>query len=207
MTSLTSKKLGKGVIEVNTMYGIAFVFSSSLFVLHNVNTSIGNGISYFKIQLIWMTFAAIVCVPLTYVMVQITGSWIGVVVANSISLLPYEVLAPIYTFKQLDMYRWIIGAVGCVFIYSAIYLLMPYLGRYKKVISILTSLGTTSLGIYIFQRIIIELFLLDFIKKQTFFIPWYGMILEIFIVTVVCWTLTKLTQKNRILKLLLLGGR
>ena len=105
------------------------------------------------------------------------------------------------------MYRWIIGAVGCVFIYSAIYLLMPYLGRYRKVISILTSLGTTSLGIYIFQRIIIELFLLDFIKKQNFFIPWYGMILEIFIVTVVCWTLTKLTQKNRILKLLLLGGR
>lgn len=95
--------LGKGVIEVNTMYGIAFVFSSSLFVLHNVNTSIGNGISYFKIQLIWMTFAALVCVPLTYVMVQNTGSWIGVVVANSISLLPYEILAPIYTFKQLDI--------------------------------------------------------------------------------------------------------
>ena len=95
--------LGKGVIDVNTMYGIAFVFSSSLFVLHNVNTSIGNGISYFKIQLIWMTFAALVCVPLTYVMVQITESWIGVVVANSISLLPYEILAPIYTFKQLDI--------------------------------------------------------------------------------------------------------
>lgn len=95
--------LGKGVIEVNTMYGVAFVFSSSLFVLHNVNTSIGNGISYFKIQLVWMTFAAIVCVPLTYIMVQITGGWIGVVVANCISLLPYEVLAPVYTFKQLDI--------------------------------------------------------------------------------------------------------
>lgn len=105
------------------------------------------------------------------------------------------------------MYRWIIGAMGCVFIYSAIYLLMSYLSRCKKVISILTSLGTTSLGIYIFQRIIIELFLLDFIKQQTFLVPWYGIILEILIVTVVCWTLTKLTQKSRILKFLLLGGR
>lgn len=94
--------LGEGVIEVKFMYSLAFVFSSSLFVLHNVNTSIGNGISYFKIQLIWMTFAAVVCVPLTYVMVQITESWIGVVIANCIALLPYEILAPIFTFKQLD---------------------------------------------------------------------------------------------------------
>lgn len=93
--------LGKGMIQVNNVYAVIFVFSGSIFVLHNVNTSIGNGISYFKIQIIWMTFAALIDIPLSYLCVKWTGSWIGVVIANVIALLPYEFLAPIYTVKKL----------------------------------------------------------------------------------------------------------
>ena len=93
--------LGKEVIIVNTFYSIVFVFSGSLFVLHNVNTSIGNGISYFKTQMIWMTFAALIDIPLSYFLVKLFGSWIGVVIANVLALLPYEILAPIYTLKLL----------------------------------------------------------------------------------------------------------
>lgn len=94
--------LGVGTIEVRTAYAITFVFSGSIFVLHNVNTAIGNGISYFKIQMIWMTFAAVIDIPLSYLFVRITGSWIGIVIANILALLPYEVLAPIFTFKKLE---------------------------------------------------------------------------------------------------------
>ena len=94
--------LGKGTIATSMLAGIVFAFSGTIFVIHNVNTSIGNGISYFKVQMIWMTFAAAIDIPFSYFMVQITGSWIGIVVANVIALLPYEILAPIYTMKKLD---------------------------------------------------------------------------------------------------------
>lgn len=93
--------LGVGAIDVNVWYAVAFVFSGTIFVLHNVNTSISNGISYFKIQMIWMTFAAIIDIPLSYFMVQLVGGWIGIVIANVLALLPYELIAPIYTFKRL----------------------------------------------------------------------------------------------------------
>ncbi len=95
--------LGKDMIHVNNIYAIVFVFSGSIFVLHNVNTSIGNGISYFKIQMIWMTFAALIDIPLSYLCVQWTGSWIGVVIANVLALLPYELMAPFYTMKRLNI--------------------------------------------------------------------------------------------------------
>ena len=95
--------LGNGVIQVNIFYAIVFVFSGSIFVLHNVNTSIGNGISYFKIQMIWMTFAAVIDIPMSYLCVHWMGSWIGVVIANVIALLPYEILAPIYTMKEIKV--------------------------------------------------------------------------------------------------------
>lgn len=94
--------LGKDTITTSTLAGIIFAFSGTVFVIHSVNTSIGNGISYFKVQMICMTFAAAIYIPFSYLMVQVTGSWIGVVVANVIVLLPYEILAPIYTMRKLD---------------------------------------------------------------------------------------------------------
>lgn len=95
--------LGKEAIIVSSLTGIAFAFSSTIFVVHNVNTSIGNGISYFKIQMIWMTVAAICDIPFSYLMVQVMGTWVGIVIANIIVLIPYEVFAPIYTIKRLNI--------------------------------------------------------------------------------------------------------
>ena len=93
--------LGESTIKVNAFYAVVFAFSGSILVLHNVNTSIGNGISYFKVQMIWMTFAAIIDIPLAYLLVQVTGGWIGVVIANVLALVPYELIAPVYTMKYL----------------------------------------------------------------------------------------------------------
>lgn len=94
--------LGKGTIKVETTYAIIFVISNSIFIFHNINTSIGNGMSYFKTQIIWMTFAAIVNIPLAYLLVNTTGGWIGVVLANIISLLPFEIMQPIYMRKHIN---------------------------------------------------------------------------------------------------------
>lgn len=94
--------LGKDVIVVQAWYAVVFALSSVIFVLHSVNTSVGNGLSYFKLQMIWMTFAAIVFIPLALLFVHIFESWIGVVLAGAVAMLPYEVLAPIFTFRYLN---------------------------------------------------------------------------------------------------------
>ena len=50
--------LGEEAIPVRLDYGLLFAVLSSLFVLHNVNTSISNGLSWFRLQGIWMSVAA-----------------------------------------------------------------------------------------------------------------------------------------------------
>ena len=94
--------IGKGVIDVQAWYAVVFALSSVIFVLHSVNTSIGNGLSYFSIQMIWMTFAAMVFIPLAFLFVKALGSWIGVVLAAVVAMMPYEAIAPIYTFRYLN---------------------------------------------------------------------------------------------------------
>lgn len=94
--------LGKGQITTKVGYSLVFVITSVLMVLHNINTSIGNGLSYFKIQMICMTIAAIAFIPISYLLIQLTNSWIGVVLANFVVLAPYEILAPIFTIRLLN---------------------------------------------------------------------------------------------------------
>lgn len=94
--------LGQNSFKISFFVGFLFAVSNTVFIVHNINTAISNGISYFKIQMIWMTIAAAIFIPLCYFMVKITNSWVGIVIANTMALIPYEILAPIYTFKRLD---------------------------------------------------------------------------------------------------------
>lgn len=92
--------LGRNYIKVNWETAIIFAFFNGIIFLHNVNTSMCNGMSFFKIQLFWMTFAAIVDIPLAVLLVDILdGNYIGVVLANIIALLPFEVIE-ILAFKN-----------------------------------------------------------------------------------------------------------
>lgn len=104
--------LKNSAINMKMSYAIIFAISNSIFLLHNVNTSIGNGMSYFKVQLIWMTFAAVVDIPLSILFVHLNGGWIGVVVANIISLIPFEILEPIYLNKYLNKQMSTLYPVG-----------------------------------------------------------------------------------------------
>ena len=96
--------IGESTITVNHLFAVIFSISNYLFVVHNVNTSFGNGLSYYKIQIIWMGVAAIVNIPLAFLLVHITRCWIGVVLANIISLIPFEILEPIYYNKKLNLF-------------------------------------------------------------------------------------------------------
>lgn len=94
--------LGESTITINYLFAVIFSVSNFMFVVHNVNTSFGNGFSYYKVQNIWMGLAAVVNIPLAFLLVHITGSWIGVVLANIISLMPFEIMEPIYFNKKLN---------------------------------------------------------------------------------------------------------
>ena len=89
-------------ITVTTTYAVIFALSGFIFLVHNVNTAIGNGFSYFKPQVILMTLAAVLDIPLAWVFVQLTGGMIGVVLANIIVLLPFEILEPIFFCRYIN---------------------------------------------------------------------------------------------------------
>ena len=89
-------------ITVTMTYGVIFALSGFIFLVHNVNTSIGNGFSYFKPQIVLMTLAAVLDIPLAWVFVKFTGGMIGVVLANIVVLIPFEVLEPIFFFRYLN---------------------------------------------------------------------------------------------------------
>lgn len=94
--------LGKGLIVANSGYALSFAILGTVMILHNVNTSIGNGMSYFRVQIIWMTVAAILFIPMSFMLVNVVGSWIGVVWSAVICLIPYEIIAPYYTFREIN---------------------------------------------------------------------------------------------------------
>lgn len=86
--------LGEQAIKVETDKMLCMIFYCGIFILHNVNTSISNGMSWFKLQTVWMTFAAAIMLPLAFLLCKYTDSWTGVVFASVISLLPYEIIQP-----------------------------------------------------------------------------------------------------------------
>ena len=94
--------LKEDAITVTTTYGVIFALSGFIFLVHNVNTAIGNGFSYFKPQIFLMTLAAVLDIPLAWVFVQLTGGMIGVVLANIIVLLPFEILEPVFFFRYIN---------------------------------------------------------------------------------------------------------
>ena len=100
MQFLVNVWLGKGYITVNQGIAVIFVISSSIFFLHNVNTSVANGMSFFKVQKVWMTFAAVIDIPLAWLLVRITGSWVGIIIANILALLPFEIIE-IFAFNKM----------------------------------------------------------------------------------------------------------
>jgi O-antigen/teichoic acid export membrane protein len=88
-------------VTINVSYAIAFVVFNICFAIHNVNTSIFNGLSDFKIQNIWMGFAAIVVIPLCYFLTKSLDSWIGVIIGSFLSIIPYQIIQIVVGMKKL----------------------------------------------------------------------------------------------------------
>lgn len=93
--------LKENTILVNVNYVYAFIFFNFCFAIHNVNTSIFNGLSDFKIQTLWMSIAAVIAIPISYLLTQYLNSWIGVIIGCTISIIPYEIIQTVFGLKKL----------------------------------------------------------------------------------------------------------
>lgn len=81
--------LGDKTITVN--YGIACIFAvtGSIMSLRTILANYSNGLYEIRIQGIYMTFGAIINIPLAYILSCLFDSYISIVIANIISMLPY----------------------------------------------------------------------------------------------------------------------
>ena len=83
--------LGDSSIKVDLGYALVFVLFGAVFVWHNVNTSFANGLSMFRTQKIWMSVAAAAMIPLSMILCECLGSWIGVVLGCTVAIIPYQI--------------------------------------------------------------------------------------------------------------------
>ncbi|NBH34073.1 hypothetical protein D3Z58_11015 [Clostridiaceae bacterium] len=93
--------LSSNTIEVNFIKALTIAIFTIIFVLHNINTSLSNGLSTFKVQFICMTIASLAFVPISYFLQKFIQNWASIVMASSICLLPYEIIQPILTNRFL----------------------------------------------------------------------------------------------------------
>ena len=93
--------LGKSAIRVDYMYAVIFAIYGSLFIYQSVLSTIVCGMGKMKLQAVCYTLGVISKFFIIYYGSMILKSWIVVVLANSIILLPYCILQPYYIKRDI----------------------------------------------------------------------------------------------------------
>jgi len=88
--------LQEKAISVNYTYAMIFAIFGSIWIWSSIITCFANGLSEFKFQTVFLTGGAILNIPLAYLFAQLTNSFIAIVIANIISLLPYCIAQTIW---------------------------------------------------------------------------------------------------------------
>lgn len=81
--------LGKSSISVNYEIALIFAISGSIMLWRTILATFSNGLCELNVQAVFMTIGAIINIPLAYIAAQITNSYISIVIANIISMVPY----------------------------------------------------------------------------------------------------------------------
>lgn len=95
--------LRENAFPINYTRVLVVYINNIILILHSANTNVSNGMSNFKLQTYVMTVAVVLDIPLSIILTRKIGSWIGVVIANIIVLLVYEVLQIIDTKRKLKL--------------------------------------------------------------------------------------------------------
>lgn len=94
MQPLVDFWLGENAIEIQKIYSIAFGIYCILYIWWGVVASISNGTGKIKTQLVLSVVGVIINFTMSIIFVHIFNSWIGVIYANIISMLPYCIIEP-----------------------------------------------------------------------------------------------------------------
>ena len=93
--------LGGSTITVNYFFALVFALYGSVFIYQSVLSTIVCGMGKMKLQAICYTSAVICKFIIVYYGMKIYDSWIVVIVANLLILLPYSILQPHYIKKEI----------------------------------------------------------------------------------------------------------
>jgi len=89
--------------DINVIHGLIFALFASLMIINSVLSSIANGIGELKVQAICFGIGAIIKVPLSYLLVDATGSWTGVVLSNIVCMAVYCIVQPVFLRKYFKL--------------------------------------------------------------------------------------------------------
>lgn len=92
--------LGEKSITVNYIYAAVFAVSGIVMSLRTVLASYSNGLCELRVQSIYMTLGAVMYIPLAYLLSYMVNSYIAIVVANIISMMPYCIAQMIWCNKK-----------------------------------------------------------------------------------------------------------
>ena len=97
--------MGDQSIKMIVTYSLLFALMASLMLWNSILSSIANGIGKLVPQSICFATGAVAKIPLAWIFVILTGSWIGVLIANIIPMLFYcvvEALALKKYFREIN---------------------------------------------------------------------------------------------------------
>ncbi len=89
--------------EISPAVGISFALLGSFMVLNGVLSSVANGLGELKAQGICFAIGAALKLPLSYMLVDLTGSFTGVVIANIVCIGIYCIVQPIVFSKRFKL--------------------------------------------------------------------------------------------------------
>ncbi|MDT2047775.1 hypothetical protein [Priestia flexa] len=101
LQSIINLWLGDNSIKVNYTYSVIFAISGGIFLWNRIISTMCNGFGELKVQMIFLTFGAVVNFPLAYFLAATFESYIAIVMANIVSMLPYCIVQPIWMNKLL----------------------------------------------------------------------------------------------------------
>lgn len=93
--------LGDNTIQVDYSVALLFAIFGSVVIWSTTISSFVNGLGELRLQFIFLTLGAVINIPLTYVLVQVTRSYIAIVIANIVAFLPYVLIQTVWLVKYL----------------------------------------------------------------------------------------------------------
>jgi O-antigen/teichoic acid export membrane protein len=93
--------LGKYSITVDYGFALVFACSASLLIWNGIHQSLTNGFGELKAQMLFYSIGAIINIPLAWLMVSVLHTWIGVILANIVSMSIYSFIQPFQVSKMI----------------------------------------------------------------------------------------------------------